>query len=90
MRTLIVTAAALLIAGSAFAQSSTEGQSKGRQDLRQNVPQSQGAQVPQSQSGGSKARKDQRPDVPATQGGTSTPSTTDQMDPNQNPRTIRK
>ena len=86
MRTLIITAAALLIAGSAFAQD-TQGASKARKDQNpQTVPQSQGtAQVPQSS--GSKARKDRRPDAPATQSGTSAPSSTDSMDPNMNPRT---
>jgi hypothetical protein len=87
MRTLtIAAAAALLIAGSAFAQD-TGGASKARKDQNpQAVPQSQGtAQVPQSS--GSKARKDRRPQASGTQSGTSTPNTTDPMDPNMNPRT---
>jgi hypothetical protein len=86
MRTLIITAAALLIAGSAFAQN-TEGASKARKDMNpQAAPQSQGtAQVPQSS--GSKARKDRRPQASGTQSGTSTSNPTDPMDPNMNPRT---
>src|SRR5258708_3165974 len=67
MRTLIIAAAALLIAGSAFAQSS-EGGSKTRRDLQpQAVPQSSGtAHAP---STGSKTRKDEKSDPTAQKSG---------------------